>query len=162
MRPEVVHADATASPDPAPSRGSLILIVEDNGTNALILRAMLRKSGYETMVAVDGNEGVEMTRRLRPCLVLMDLHMPRLDGFAAAAEIRRSCPGDAPPIVAVTANANPEVHAACLASGFRAVLSKPILLDALIATVREFVPPPPSATAPANRSPVSLSRSRKS
>lgn len=167
MPPDVIHADVTTSPDPAPSRSGLILIVEDNGTNALILRAMLRKSGYETMVAVDGNEGVEMARRLSPGLVLMDLHMPRLDGFAAAAEIRRSCPGAPPPIVAVTANANPDVHAACLASGFRAVLSKPILLDALIAAVREFVPPPPTASAPApaaaqKRSPVSLSRSRKS
>lgn len=118
----------------------LILIVEDNGTNALILRAMLRKNGYETMVATDGAEGVEMTHNLAPALILMDLHMPRLNGFDAAAEIIRTCGDRAPAIVAVTANANPEVHAACLASGFRAVISKPILLDALIATVREFLP----------------------
>jgi CheY-like chemotaxis protein len=119
----------------------VILIVEDNDTNALILRAMLRKNGYEAVVATDGAEGVEMADRLRPRLVLMDLHMPRLDGFAAAAELRRRADGQVPVIVAVTANVNPEVHAACLASGFGAVLSKPVLLDALIATVRSFVAP---------------------
>ena len=118
----------------------VILIVEDNDTNALILRAMLRRHGYETMVATDGVEGVEMTTRLRPSLVLMDLHMPRLDGFAAAAEIRRRAGSQSPAIIAVTANASPEVHAACLACGFAAVLSKPVFLDALAATLRSFAP----------------------
>lgn len=120
---------------------SLILIVEDNDTNALILQSMLRRQGYETVRAADGMEGVEMTRQLRPTLVLMDLHMPRLDGFAAAVEVRLTS-GLTPFIVAVTANANPDVHAACLASGFDAVLSKPLMLDALLATVRSFLPPP--------------------
>ena len=161
MQRELARPASARAQETLPRQGGLILIVEDNGTNALILRAMLRKNGYETVAAADGSEGVEMTRRLCPSLILMDLHMPRLDGFAAAAEIRRTCPGDGPPIVAVTANANPEVHAACLASGFRAVLSKPILLDALIATVREFVLPPTPASAQ-NRSPVSLSLNRKS
>lgn len=141
--------ESARSEDPAARRRGLILIVEDNGTNALILRAMLRKCGYETVEAADGAEGVEMTHRLAPRLILMDLHMPRLDGFAAAAEIHRTYGGDAPAIVAVTANANPEVHAACLASGFRAVVSKPILIDALIATVREFVQSPPDPTVSA-------------
>ena len=81
-----------------------------------------------------------MADRLRPRLVLLDLHMPRLDGFAAAAEIRRRAGRHAPAIVAVTANVSPEVHAACLACGFGAVLSKPVFLDALVATLRSFAP----------------------
>lgn len=124
----------------APGAEDLILIIEDNQTNVLILRAMLRRHGYETCVAADGIEGVQMVRHLRPRLVLMDLHMPRLDGFAATAQIRRLGGGQDMSIVAVTANASPEVHAACLASGFDAVLSKPVLLDALIAMVRRFLP----------------------
>lgn len=124
----------------APGAEDPILIIEDNQTNVLILRKMLRRHGYETCVAADGVEGVEMVRRLRPRLVLMDLHMPRLDGFAATAQIRRTEGGQDISIVAVTANASPEVHAACLASGFDAVLSKPVLLDALIAMVRRFLP----------------------
>lgn len=119
----------------------VILIVEDNRTNALILRTMLQKSGYQAVVAMDGAEGVDMAERLKPRLVLLDLHMPRLDGFAAAAEIRRRAGSHPPPIIAVTANVSPEVHAACLASGFAAVLSKPVFLDALGATMRRFAPP---------------------
>ena len=140
--PLETNPDAAIARGPDPGPGGLILIVEDNRTNALILRAMLRKNGYETTVATDGADGVEMADRLQPRLVLLDLHMPRLDGFAAAAEIRRRFAANAPVIIAVTANVSSEVHAACLASGFAAVLSKPVFLDTLIATVRSFAPPP--------------------
>ena len=134
------RAQALSQPEPAPPSDGVILIVEDNRTNALILRTMLQKSGYEAVVATDGAEGVEMADRLKPRLVLLDLHMPRLDGFAAAAEIRRRAGRHAPAIVAVTANVSSEVHAACLACGFGAVLSKPVFLDALAATLRSFAP----------------------
>jgi CheY-like chemotaxis protein len=134
------RAEAVTRPEPAPPSDGVILIVEDNRTNALILRTMLQKSGYEAVVATDGAEGVEMADRLKPRLVLLDLHMPRLDGFAAAAEIRRRAGRHAPAIVAVTANVSSEVHAACLACGFGAVLSKPVFLDALVATLRSFAP----------------------
>ena len=126
----------------AADQDDIILIVEDNRTSALILRTMLQKRGFQAVVATDGAEGVEMAGRLRPRLVLLDLHMPRLDGFAAAAEMRRRARPHPPAIVAVTANVSPEVHAACLACGFAAVLSKPVFLDALDATLRRFAPPP--------------------
>jgi CheY-like chemotaxis protein len=140
MQRETAFGPAAAGGGGRSGRQPLILVVEDNSTNALILSAMLRKSGYESVVATDGADGVEMMDNLAPALILMDLHMPRLNGFDAAAEIRRKYGDRAPAIVAVTANANPEVHAACLASGFRAVISKPVMIDALIATVREFLP----------------------
>lgn len=139
MQPDAGSGAEPSAPG-APGAGDAILIIEDNQTNVLILRAMLRRNGYETIVATDGIEGVKMARRLLPRLVLMDLHMPRLDGFAATEQIRRLGGGRDVTIVAVTANASPEVHAACLASGFDAVLSKPVLLDALIAMVRRFLP----------------------
>ena len=135
FKPRVV-----AAAGPVPGSDDVILIVEDNRTNALILRTMLQKSCDEVVVATDGAQGVEMAERLRPRLVLLDLHMPRLDGFAAAAEIRRRAGRHAPAIIAVTANVSPEVHAACLACGFAAVLSKPVFLDALGATLRNFAP----------------------
>lgn len=141
MRPEIgSRTPSVTGGDPESRSDSPILIVEDNHTNALILRTMLRKNGYEAVVAMDGADGVEMADRLQPRLVFLDLHMPRLDGFAAAAEIQRRAGSQAPVIVAVTANVNPEVHAACLASGFGAVLSKPIFLDTLISTLRHFAP----------------------
>ncbi len=159
MQREATWVPAAHQTGAAGPKQDLILIVEDNGTNALILCAMLRKTGYRTIVATDGAEGVEMAQRLSPCLVLMDLHMPRLNGFDAAAEIRRRFGDRAPAILAVTANANPEVHAACLASGFRAVISKPIMLDELIGIVGDFLPLSMDAAA---RSAESRSPSRKS
>lgn len=131
----VAHEDGAARSDGA------VLIVEDNPTNALILRTMLQKTGYEAVVASNGIEGVKMADQLKPQLVLLDLHMPRLDGFATAAEIRRRAGDHTPTFIAVTANAGPEVHAACLACGFVAVLSKPVFLDKLVETLRRFAPP---------------------
>ena len=125
MQHEAITATATG-----------ILIVEDNQVNALILRAMLRKQGYEPHVASSGLEGIEMTARHRPRLILMDLQMPRLDGFATAAEIRRFCNGSSPLMVAVTANAAREICAACEDAGFAGVLAKPIVYEDLIETVR--------------------------
>ena len=130
MRPELAEGDLPTG---------AILIVEDNKVNAMILRSMLRKRGYDPVVAVDGVEGVTLSDRHHPRLILMDLQMPRLDGFAAAAEIRRKGGGAGPTIVAVTANAGSEVRDACEAAGFAGVLSKPIDYDDLIATVRRLL-----------------------
>lgn len=112
-----------------------ILIIEDNPVNALILRSMLRKRGYDTVLAADGVEGVEMISRYLPRLVLMDLQMPRLDGFAAAKEIQRLGGEATPPIIAVTANANEAVEKACAEAGFSAILGKPILYEELMAAI---------------------------
>lgn len=119
-----------------------ILVVEDNQTNALILKAMLRKQGYRPHFARDGMEGVSLAESLRPRLVLMDLQMPRMDGFAATAAIRRILPDGAPSIVAVTANAAPEVVKACEEAGFADVLSKPVDYHELSATVRRYLAQP--------------------
>jgi CheY-like chemotaxis protein len=132
MQPEAV---AHAMAEPAPP----ILVVEDNEVNALIIRAMLRKHGYEPHIASNGREGIEETERLRPRLILMDLQMPSVDGFAAASEIRRRCGAADPVIVAVTANASDDVVAACRAAGFAGVLAKPVVIEDLIALVRRYL-----------------------
>lgn len=126
-------------PDTPTSPLDGILIVEDNDVNALILRSMLRKHGYEPQVARDGQEGVAMVQRHNPRLVFMDLHMPRLDGFAAASVIRTRMNGASPVLVAVTATATGDVEAACRNAGFTCVLPKPILVGDLILMVRRFL-----------------------
>lgn len=132
-------------PAPDEATGRRILIVEDNQVNAMILKAMLRRDGWDPLFAVDGVEGVEMTERFRPRLILMDLQMPRLDGFAAARKILAAGhePGEAAPpvIVAVTATPGPEVRDACLTAGFTELIAKPIEMDALLALVRRYIPP---------------------
>lgn len=124
---------------PEGSTGEDILIVEDNDVNATILRSMLRRHGYEARVAGDGEVGVAMSARYHPKLVLMDLHMPRLDGFAAARAIRREMNGHSPVLVAVTATSAAEIEGACQDAGFASILAKPILLGDLLATVRRYL-----------------------
>jgi CheY-like chemotaxis protein len=124
---------------PLDSTAAPILVVEDNEVNAVIIRAMLRRGGYASLVACNGREGVELNRLHRPALILMDLQMPVLDGFATASAIRQDPEATAPPIVAVTANAEDDVRRACHESGFAGVLAKPILLEELIETVRRHL-----------------------
>lgn len=124
---------------PTETEQTQILIVEDNAVNALILRSMLRKHGYDPVVATDGRQGVELSGRHHPRLILMDLHMPQMDGFAAAAEIRRNAGSRVPVFVAVTANDGGDMLSACRAAGFACVLAKPVVFDNLIATVRRYL-----------------------
>lgn len=123
---------------PAPDAGP-ILIVEDNQVNVMILRAMLRKRGYEPIVASSGREGIELTQRHRPRLVLMDLHMPELDGFATTSEILGRTDCGEPIILAVTANVGADTHTACRAAGFAGILAKPIVYDDLISAVESYL-----------------------
>jgi CheY-like chemotaxis protein len=134
------RARPAGAPEVTPAPPDAILIVEDNQVNALVLRAMLERNGYACVLAVDGREGVEMSAAHRPRLILMDLQMPRLDGFAAAAEIRRTSERPGPAIVAVTANVTEEVREACERAGFAAVITKPVMMEELLATVRRLAP----------------------
>ena len=131
----------TTAPEPRAAAGSAaVLVVEDNEVNALILRAMLRKLGYEPLMASDGFEGIELAGRLRPRLVLMDLQMPRLDGLAAASSIRALGVGeDETVLVAVTASAAMEVQNACEDAGFACVLAKPIVFHELEAILHRYL-----------------------
>lgn len=122
-----------------------ILIVEDNPSNLFILQAMLRKHGYEPLVAHDGLEGVAMAEAHQPRLVLMDLSMPRMDGIAAAIEINRRLPGLGIVIVAVTASVSDEQRRKCAAAGFSGLLPKPINMPDLIKTVRDHLEAAPRA-----------------
>jgi CheY-like chemotaxis protein len=108
----------------------------------MVLRSLLRKKGYEPLVAKDGLEGMEMALTHRPRLILMDLNMPRMDGFASAAEIRRRLPGHDMVIVAVTANVTDEQIEACEAAGFAGLLPKPLDFAALGATVARWAGDP--------------------
>jgi len=125
----------------APQGG--ILIVEDNPSNLFILQAMLRKNGYEPLIARDGLEGVAMAEAHQPRLVLMDLSMPRMDGVSAAIEIQRRMPHIPIAIVAVTASVTDEQRRACADAGFCGLLPKPINMPDLMQTVREHMAPPP-------------------
>jgi CheY-like chemotaxis protein len=110
-----------------------ILVAEDNAVNRELLRELLEARGYEVFEACDGQEALHMIEQSRPDLLLMDIGMPVLDGFAAIRRIREN-PRLAPlPVVAVTAYAMRGDREKILKSGFDGYLSKPLTLSSLIA-----------------------------
>jgi signal transduction histidine kinase/CheY-like chemotaxis protein/HPt (histidine-containing phosphotransfer) domain-containing protein len=121
---------AQRSPD-SPSLG-LVLVVEDNEVNQLVAREMVTKLGYRVEVATDGAEAVTAVAGTSYRAVLMDCHMPVMDGFDATAAIR-SLPGEASrvPIIAMTAGVQDEDRQRCMDAGMDDFLSKPVDFAAL-------------------------------
>jgi CheY-like chemotaxis protein len=109
-----------------------LLVVEDNPVNQKLAVRMLEQLGYRADLAGNGNEAIEAIDRQHYDVVLMDVHMPELDGLAATRLIRARGPtADQPYIVAMTADAMEGDREVCLAAGMNDYLAKPIRADAL-------------------------------
>jgi two-component system cell cycle response regulator DivK len=117
--------------------GELILIVEDNEKNMKLFRDVLQVSGYATLEAGSGEEGIELARAHAPALVLMDAQLPGLDGPAALAVLRADERTAAIPVLAVTAQAMRGDRERFVGAGFDGYLSKPVDLTELLAAVKE-------------------------
>lgn len=102
-----------------------VLIVDDEVTNCFILERMISKDGYQVLMASDGIQAVELFQAEAPDLILMDVMMPVMDGYQAAAEIKRRCGERYVPIIFVTALADEVSLAKCLEIGGDDFLSKP-------------------------------------
>ncbi len=103
-----------------------MLIVEDGEYTRYIMRLELERLGYLVIEAEDGKKAVEMAQQDRPDIILMDLSLPIMDGFAATEKIRASDGLDAVPIIAVTAHQETDFRAGAKAVGFDAYVTKPI------------------------------------
>jgi CheY-like chemotaxis protein len=116
------------------SRGR-VLVVEDNVVNQKVAVRLLHNFGYKADVAANGLEAIDALRRLPYDMVLMDCHMPELDGFEATRRIRElEKSGEANthiPIIALTANAMQEDCERCLSAGMDDYVSKPVNVDQL-------------------------------
>ncbi len=106
-----------------------ILVVEDYEDTSLAMRLALEDHGYRILEAADGAQGVEIAARERPDIILMDLSLPVLDGFAATERIRANPELSETVIVAVTAHSDPDFRARALAAGCNAYVTKPIDFD---------------------------------
>jgi len=82
-----------------------ILLVEDNPLNSDMLSRRLARKGYDVVLAVDGEEGVRLARELLPALILMDMSIPKLDGWEATRAIKSAPETSAIPVIALTAHA---------------------------------------------------------
>ena len=137
---------ASARPERAEARSTLrtdvrLLIAEDNPVNQRVALRQLERVGVSADAVANGIEAVEAVSRGDYALVLMDVQMPEMDGFAAAKELRRR--GATVPIVALTANALSGDRERCLAAGMDDYLSKPIVEEELVRILDRFLPRPP-------------------
>ncbi len=159
--PSRLAPSAEAAFPAAPLANGRILLAEDGKVNQLVAAAILRKAGYTVELARDGAEAVAAAQSSEFDLVLMDVRMPLLDGYAATRQIRE-LPGrhGRVPIIAMTASAMPGDAERCVEAGMDGHMSKPIDKIALLAAVeaamntkprrvRAVAPvPEPGATVP--------------
>ncbi len=108
-----------------------VLIADDKATSRELIRVVLEGSGYVVNEANDGLEVVRFARETRPDLIILDLHMPGLDGFGALAELRRDRSLAGVPIMALTASAMQGDRERAMTAGFDSYVSKPIPLPKL-------------------------------
>lgn len=122
-----------------------VLLIEDNEQNRYLATFLLERHGYRVMSAVDGPHGVELAQSLRPDLILLDIQLPGMDGYAVARALRAIAELRATPIVAVTSYAMVGDREKSLAAGCTGYIEKPINPETFVLEVERFAPPKPAA-----------------
>lgn len=119
--------------------GATILVVEDNPDNMYVLDHLLTRKGYVVRQAVRGEEALAQIRQQQPALVLMDMQMPGMDGYAVVRELRQIPELATLPIIAVTANSMPGDREQTLAAGCTDYVAKPISPRELLQLVEHYL-----------------------
>jgi len=127
------------------ANGPVVLIVEDNPDNMITLKAVLQK-GLDLREAVDGEQGLEMAVNLLPDLILLDIALPKMDGMAVAAALKKNSNTKEIPIIALTAQAMKGDRERILAAGCDDYISKPIHPEALRKKINFWLSPAREAT----------------
>lgn len=118
-----------------------ILYIEDNPQNLYLVTFILEKNGYEVHSAVDGREGICNAAALRPDLILLDIQLPLMDGYAVARQLRANPDLTSIPIVAVTSYAMAGDREKALAAGCNGYIEKPINPDTFMQQVEQHLLP---------------------
>jgi two-component system, cell cycle response regulator DivK len=116
-----------------------VLVADDKPAGRELVRTVLENSGYEVFEASDGPEAVVQACQLQPDLIILDIHMPGLDGFEVIEHLRRLDQFVATPIIALTASAMMGDRERAMAAGFTGYITKPIRLGALRAEVERLL-----------------------
>ena len=127
------------SPYSGTPRHQTILVAENEATNRHLMEQILRFAGYTTLIATNGREALEMLQTRHADLILVDISMPVLDGFAMLALLREQPAFAATPVVAVTAHATLEDRQRALDSGFTDYLTKPFRPRDLLRMVEQLL-----------------------
>lgn len=119
--------------------GKRILVVEDNPDNRILITDVLSSLNYEVIVAVDGEQGLELAQAELPDLILMDLSLPKMDGWTATTAIKADEALAHVPIIALTAHAMVGDREKALQAGCDDYISKPIDLRELASKLTRFL-----------------------
>ena len=118
---------------------STILLADDNGPNRELTSVILERAGFEVVEAKDGADTLRQLQSSAPDALLLDLHLPDMDGFEVLRKIRQDARLRTLPIAAVTASAMSSEEERALASGFDAYLAKPYEPPQVVDLVRQLV-----------------------
>ena len=118
-----------------------VLMIEDNEQNRYLATFLLEQRGHSVVSSVDGPSGIEEAARIHPAIILLDIQLPGLDGYAVARALRRNPALRDTPIVAVTSYAMPGDREKALEAGCTGYLEKPIDPDTFVDSIEHFLPP---------------------
>ncbi len=119
-----------------------ILMIEDNVQNRYLATYLLEQRGYKVIPAEDGPSGIALAQTLVAELILLDIQLPLMDGYAVAQALRGVDSLRSTPIVAVTSYAMPGDREKCLAAGCNGYIEKPINPETFVAEIERFMIPP--------------------
>jgi two-component system cell cycle response regulator DivK len=118
---------------------SKILVIEDNEQNLYLVTFILEKHGYQVIQARDGRQGIDLAAQIEPALILLDIQLPVMDGYAVAQELRNNPALNDVPIVAVTSYAMAGDRERTLAAGCTGYIEKPINPETFMAEVERHL-----------------------
>ena len=128
--------------EPTTAKVRRILVVDDNPDSATLLAMLLTLTGHETRTAHDGLAAVEAAATFKPDVVLLDIGLPKLNGYEAARKIRQQPLGKGMVLVALTGWGQEEDRRKSREAGFDGHMVKPVELDALMQLLAELRPTP--------------------
>ncbi len=117
----------------------LILYIEDNRDNRVLVKRVLEAEGYRVLEAETAPAGIKLAKSSRPDLILMDINLPEIDGYAATAQLKAMQELQGVPIIAMTANVMRGDREKTLAAGCSGYIQKPIDVDRLPAQLADFM-----------------------
>ncbi|GMR04578.1 MAG: response regulator [Thermodesulfobacteriota bacterium] len=122
-----------------PENKQKVLLVEDNYMNTVLVREILEMNGYEMVEAGTGAEAIRLIATEKPDLVLMDIHLPGMDGVTATRIIKSEERYRSIPVLALTASASKNDEEEILSKGFDGYVTKPINVKSLLEAMENFL-----------------------